>query len=51
MPNLRAYKDPVVVFGTVAADGVSMVVNRRPPDGVTYQATPRRQSASADGGR
>ena len=39
MPNLTAYKDPVVVFGTVAADasGVSMVVNRRPTDGVTYQ--------------
>ncbi len=39
MPNLSAYKAPVVVFGTVAADasGVSVVVNRRPPDGVTYQ--------------
>jgi hypothetical protein len=39
MPNLTVYKDPVVVFGTVAADasGVSMVVNRRPTDGVAYQ--------------
>ena len=39
LPNLTAWKDPVVVFGSVAAGetgGVSMVVNRRPTDGVTY---------------
>ena len=42
LPNLTAYKDPVVVFGSVAAadptdpSAPSMVVNRRPTDGVTY---------------
>jgi hypothetical protein len=39
LPNLTAWKGPVVVFGSVAAGetgGVSMVVNRRPTDGVTY---------------
>ena len=36
--NLKAYKDPVVVFGNVAADsnGLSMTVNRRMTDGLTY---------------
>lgn len=40
LPNLRAWKDSAVVFGNVAAGelgGVSMVVNRLPTDGVTYQ--------------
>jgi hypothetical protein len=37
LPNLTAYKDPVVVFGNVAtSNGATMVVNRRPTDGVTY---------------
>jgi hypothetical protein len=37
LPNLTAYKDPVVVFGSVAsANGVSMVVNRTPTDGFSY---------------
>jgi hypothetical protein len=36
--NLTAYKDPVVVFGRVAASsGYVMTVNRRPTDGLTYQ--------------
>jgi hypothetical protein len=36
--NLKAYKDPVVVFGNVTnePDGLSMTVNRRMTDGVTY---------------
>ena len=40
LPNLTAYKDVAVVFGSVAAGetgGVSMIVNRRPTDGVSYK--------------
>ena len=38
LPNLTAYKDPVVVFGSVAGHTSSptVVANRRPTDGVTY---------------
>ena len=37
LPNLTPYKDPVVMFGSLAGiDGVSMVVNRTPTDGLTY---------------
>ncbi|MGB8907752.1 MAG: hypothetical protein WCC84_03280 [Candidatus Cybelea sp.] len=38
LPNLTAYKDPVVVFGSVASatNGVRMVVNRTPTDGFSY---------------
>jgi hypothetical protein len=38
LPNLTVYKDPVVVFGTVAGDTSSptVVANRRPTDGLTY---------------
>ncbi|MBV8531587.1 MAG: hypothetical protein JO104_09740 [Candidatus Eremiobacteraeota bacterium] len=37
LPNLTAYKDPVVAFGSLAGtNGAPMVVNRVPIQGVTY---------------